>query len=110
MDCELTFLACTGHEVFASLARQAESVPNEDVNYERIVLEQFWKPGYDIAEPRRAYHSLLKGISSSNRQFVVDAIESLVKKNILIKKIRVYELNFEKMDVIRDIVERKNWR
>lgn len=106
MDCELTFLACTGYENFASLAYREEFVPSEGVNYERTVLEQFWKPGYDIAEPRRAYHSLLKGIPSKDRQSLVDAVESLVKKNILIKKMRVYELNFEKMDVIRNIIER----
>lgn len=106
VDCELIFLACAGHETFASLAYRDKPASNNDINYERIVLEQFWKPGYDIAEPRRAYHSLLKGISANNRQSLVDAIESLVKKNILIKKIRVYELNFEKMDVIRAIVKR----
>lgn len=105
-NCELVFLACAGHEQFASLACRNERTIDESINYERIVLEQFWKPGYDIAEPRRAYNSLLKGISSSNCQPLVDAIESLVKKNILIKKIRVYELNFEKMDVIRAIIER----
>lgn len=106
LDCELVFLACTGHEAFASLAYRNKIVHHEGVNYERIVLEQFWKPGYDTAEPRRAYHSLLKGVPTSNRQSLVEAIESLVKKEILIKKMRVYELNFEKMDVIRTIVER----
>lgn len=105
-DCELIFLACTGHETFASLAFRKQNAIDKSINYERIVLEQFWKPGYDIAEPRRAYNSLLKGFSSSNRQPLVDAIESLVKKNILIKKTRVYELNFEKIDVIKTIVER----
>lgn len=106
LDCELVFLACTGHETFASRAYRNKVVPDEDVNYERIVLEQFWKPGYDTAEPRRAYLSLMKGVPTSNRQSLVDAIESLVKKGILVKKIKVYELNFEKMDVIRAIVER----
>lgn len=106
MNCELIFLACTGYESFASSAYREESVLSKDINYERIVLEQFWKPGYEIAEPRRAYHSLLKGISSNNYQSLIDAVESLVKKNILVKKIRVYELNFEKIDVIRDIIER----
>lgn len=106
LNCELSFLSCTGHETFASLAYRNPIILTEDVNYERIVLEQFWKPGYDTAEPRRAYHSLLKGIFSGHRQFVVDAIESLIKKGILIKKLRVYELNFEKMDVIRAIIER----
>lgn len=75
-------------------------------DYERIVLEQFWKPGYDTAEPHRAYTSLLRGVSSNNHQSLVDAIKSLVDKGILVQKQRVYELNFEKMDVIRSIVKR----
>lgn len=106
LDCELTFLSCTGHEVFSTLAFRTETVQNVSVNYERVILEQFWKPGYDTAEPNRTYHALLRGVSSSDRQALVDAIESLVKKDILIKKLRVYELNFEKMDVIRGIINR----
>ena len=99
-------MSCTGHEVFSTLAFRTETLQNVSVNYERVILEQFWKPGYDTAEPNRTYHALLRGVSSSDRQALVDAIESLVKKDILIKKLRVYELNFEKMDVIRGIINR----
>lgn len=106
LDCELIFLSCSGHEEFASLAYRKEISFTTGVNYERIILEQFWKPGYDMAEPRRAYNSLLRGVSSNEKQALVSAIDSLVKKDILKKKLRVYELNFEKMNIIKEMLER----
>lgn len=107
-DCELTFLACTGHEQFASLAYcDKKSNPSDNsIDYERVILEQFWKPGYDMAEPNRSFQALFKGFSNSDRAKLVDAIEQLVKKGILIKRIRVYELNVEKIDSIKSIIGR----
>lgn len=106
LNCELIFFACSGHDSLASLASRERVIVDAGADYERIVLEQFWKPGYDTAEPHRAYTSLLRGVSSNNHQSLVDAIKSLVDKGILVQKQRVYELNFEKMDVIRSIVKR----
>lgn len=106
LDCELIFLSCIGHEEFASAAyrKRKETVVAED--YERTVLEQFWKPGYEIAEPRRAYQTLLRGIAPCNKQSIAEAIDSLIRRNILIKKMRVIELNFEKLDEIKAIIHR----
>lgn len=106
LNCELIFLSCTGHEEFASAACRKDVTIVTSVNYERVVLEQFWKPGYEIAEPRRAFQTLVRGVAPDNRQPIVDAIEELVRKEILVKKLHVYEFNFEKMDLIREIVQR----
>lgn len=106
LNCELIFLSCTGHEEFAAMACRSESTFTCGVDYERIVLEQFWKPGYETAEPCRAFPTLLRGVAQDDKQAIVEAIDSLVRKDVLIKKIRVYELNFEKMDVIRAITRR----
>lgn len=106
LDCELIFLSCSGHQQFAEAAyRESKKVENP-VDYERIVLEQYWKLGYDMAEPRRAYQTLLRGVPQSNKMAVSEAIESLIKKNILIEKARVIELNFEKIEEVKKIIHR----
>ena len=106
LNCELMFLHCTGHEKFAQCAYRCEPVADSTIDYERVVLEQFWKPGYEKAEPRRSYLALLKGVPSSDKQALVNAIDSLVKKNLLKRWQRVYVLNFEKIEVIKKIIGR----
>lgn len=106
LDCELIFLSCSGHEQFAEAAYREQKKVEHIVDYERIVLEQYWKPGYDTAEPRRAYQTLLRGVAQSDKMEVAEAIDSLIKKGILIKKARVIELNFEKIEEIKKIVHR----
>lgn len=105
-DSELIFLSCIGHETFATLAHRNYVEVQGTQNYEQTVLEQFWKPGYETAEPRRAYQTLLKGVGTSERPLVTKAIDSLVKKNILIKYLHSFVLNFEKMNEIRTIIHR----
>lgn len=106
LDCELIFLSCSGHQQFAEAAYREQKKIEHIVDYERIVLEQYWKPGYDTAEPRRAYQTLLRGVAQSDKLEVAEAIDSLLKKGILIKKARVIELNFEKIEEIKKIVHR----
>ena len=106
LNCELMFLHCTGHEKFAQCAYRCEPAAESTIDYERVVLEQFWKPGYEKAEPRRSYLALLKGVSSSDKQALVNAIDSLVRKNLLKRWQRVYVLNFEKIEVIKKIIGR----
>lgn len=107
LDCELIFLSCCGHEPFAQAAyRETKKAETSGVDYERIVLEQYWKPGYDMAEPRRAYQTLLRGVPQSDKMAVSEAIESLIKKGILIKRARVIELNFERIEDIKRIIHR----
>ena len=105
-DCQLIFLSCSGHQQFAEAAYRENKKVENIVDYERTVLEQYWKPGYDMAEPRRAYRTLLRGVAQTDKMAIWEAIESLIKKNILIKKVRVIELNFEKMEEIKKIIHR----
>ncbi len=106
LDCELVFLSCSGHQQLAEAAYRENKKVEDIVDYERTVLEQYWKPGYDMAEPRRAYRTLLRGVSQCDKMAVSEAIDSLIKKNILIKKARVIELNFEKIEDIKKIIHR----
>ena len=106
----LLFLSCTGQEDFKRVAAGTTSVglnPASDVtDYERTVLEQYWKPGYDKAAPRRAYQTLLKGLPTNEQPTVAEAIASLEKKGILTRRLRSYDLNFSKMKDIRTILGR----
>lgn len=106
LDCELIFLSCYGHQPFAQAAYREAKKVETGVDYERTVLEQYWKPGYDMAEPRRAYQTLLRGVPQSDKMAVSEAIASLIKKGILIERARVIELNFEKMEDIKRIIHR----
>lgn len=110
LNCELVFLGCTGYSEFANAAYRSDNSENYPenccVDFERTVLEQFWKPGYEMAEPYRKFQVLIKGISSKYTPKIESAIESLVRKEILIKRMRVYELNFNKIDEIKAIIKR----
>ncbi len=75
-------------------------------SFEKIVLEQFWKPGYLSAEPRRTYTALFRGVSKAEYGDIKNAIDTLLKKNI-IKELNVcYELNFAAIGEIKDILGR----
>jgi len=103
---ELSFYSCQGHDEFKVAACQKVEESPVSIDYERIVLEQFWKPGYENAEPRRADETMLRGISPKDRAAASSAIESLVKKGILTTHLHSFYLNFDKMDEIREIVKR----
>lgn len=99
------FVSCPGAEGF-NLDVPSEKPQDNGTNYERVVLEQFWKPGSEAAELHRAYQSLFRGFLASEFPALANAVESLEKKRILIKRLNTYQLNPNKMSVIRKIVER----
>lgn len=103
---ELSFYSCQGHDEFMAAASQKAEEAPASIDYERVVLEQFWKPGYENAEPRRADETMLRGISPKDRAAASNAIERLVKKGILTTRLHSFYLNFDKMDEIRKIVQR----
>jgi len=106
-NCELVFAGCSGHEEFASVAQRQQTEEIETVNYQRMVLEQFWKPGYDLAEPRKAPRTLFKGISQSDKKYISEAIKELVNKGILVQGVySSLELSFDKIGEIRKICGR----
>lgn len=107
-DAELIFSGCSGHDEFiiASSTRFDSLLIDTEQNYEKFVLEQYWKVGYDMAEPRRSYRTLFRGTSSEERGFVNDAIETLIDRSILRKTSTYIELNFTRMSEIRDILGR----
>lgn len=106
--CGLMFFSCSGHEEFEKEANKLFEEKDSTVNYERIVLEQYWRPGAERADIHRGYQTLFRGVSKENRQFVSDAVESLIHRNILIKNKgqKTIILNKEMLDEIKMILGR----
>lgn len=104
----LIFLGCIGHEEFANKVSTDVSVCKEEsIDYERIVLEQFWKKGSAQPEPRRAFTTMHKGVNHNDIPKIDSAIKSLIQRGILNKLSVCYELNFSKLSNIISILGRE---
>ncbi len=106
--CDLMFFSCKGHETFEEMANVETEEKDSSINYEKVVLEQFWRPGAEWADNHRGYQTLFRGVSQGERQYMSDAIEELIRKRILIKGNHTIALNREMLDDILIILERKN--
>lgn len=103
----LVFMGGKGYEPLLFNKNQEQDVPEDIDKYEKIVLEQFWKPGYQTAELRRTYTALFKGTSSNDNTNIQNAVKSLIKKELL-KELNVcYELNTSQLDEIKRILGRQ---
>lgn len=102
----LIFMCCEGYEKLKSSQVFIEN--DEDVDYyEKLVLEQFWKRGYDRAELRRTYIALFRGTKSNEQMHVQNAINSLLKRGLLNELNVCYELNTAHMGEINHILGRR---
>lgn len=105
----LIFMGCEGYEKMQSLraliANEATQEDEKD-NYEKLVLEQFWKRGYDRAELRRAFGALFRGFRNNEYVYVQNAINSLLKKGLIRELNICYELNMSQMGEICRILGR----
>ena len=107
-DYSLSFIACVGHEELeTAYCVNSEIEYSHGEDYERVVLEQFWKKGSDAPERRRAFRTMYRGFTNTQSRMVDDAIRSLLQKNILIKRNYCYELNFTKLEEIKQILGRE---
>ena len=82
---------------------------NTETEYEKKVLEQYWRPGSDHADRRRLFSTLFKGYAQQDYDGISEAIDRLYGKEILLHKSNCIELNFEKikqMDI--DMLELPN--
>lgn len=105
----LMFLECTGYQELIDTCYPHGEIKEEastELNYEKVLLEQFWKIGKPKPEPRRAFTAVYKGVSKNNIPKMDEAIRSLLRKNILVKKNYCYELVFAKLKEIKEILGR----
>ena len=62
--------------------------------------------GSAMADVNRSERTLFKGIPAPERENVLQAIQSLVNKRILIKLKFCYELNMKNMETVKKILGR----
>lgn len=107
-DKKLVFLGCSGHEEMSK--KYSMNMVNdeaEEINYEKILLEQFWKPGSLSPERHRAFSTVYRGIPQKNAANIDKALKKLMRDGILTKLSACYELNHSKMSEIRRILGRE---
>lgn len=103
VNSELLFMNCEGEEVFQC----KKEIDQKDVDkYEKLVLEQFWKPGYQTAELRRTYTALFKGIDPKEHGHIQEAVQRLLKEKIIRQLNICYEMNVSKLKEIKIILGR----
>ena len=104
----LIFLGCVGFESIVKMYdnHDDDNEENDIINYEKVLLEQFWKVGYSTPEPRRSFTAIYKGITNKNTSKIDEAIEELTKKGLIVKRNYCYELNFSKIKEIKEILGR----
>lgn len=109
LDESSIFIACTGadeiEKSFTIETKQDEKM-DTDLDFEKRVLENFWMPGIELADIRKAPRTLYKGFDPKMHKQVSMAIQRLRNKGYIIERIYCYELNKTKMNEIRDILER----
>ncbi len=106
IDNQLIFVSCLGEKEFNERASQYIPPKVDGRNYKKILLEQFWKPGKDLAERRCGFHTVYRGISKNDIKYIDDALKELISQGVIKKLSMCYELNFSKIDEISRILER----
>lgn len=106
IDNQLIFLSCAGHQKFSELASQYNPPIDEGKNYKKILLEQFWKIGKEKAEPRCGFHTVYRGISKTDIGYIDKALNELISIGLIKKLSCCYELNFSRIEEIKEILER----
>lgn len=102
----LIFMGGSGYEKL--VVQHAYEETDESIDrYEKLVLEQFWKRGSDRAEMRRTYTALFRGTKSNEQKQVQNAINSLLKRELICELNVCYELNTTHMGEINHILGRK---
>lgn len=104
----LIFNNCDGEQQLKNASEYTavvHSVNTDDI-YERKVLEQYWRPGSDHADRRRAFQTLFRGNDPQDRQHISDAIDRLFAKQVLVQRYNYIELNLAQLTEIMRILQK----
>lgn len=102
----LIFIKCKGFEIFSKIGASHVSTEDTGKNYQKILLEQFWKTGKDKAEVRCGFNTVYRGLSTNLVKEVDKALDELISKGFIVKKSVCYELNFSHINEIKEILGR----
>lgn len=100
---DVQFIACEG---LTEWKREKKQEHLEEKNYQKIVLEQYWRPGRGNADPKHTYRTLLKGMTTSEYANVDKAISELKENDILSVKGPYLVLNLKQINRIKEILGR----
>lgn len=110
---EINFTNCTSDSSDNFLKSEVNSenenyILSQEEYYERKVLEKFWQNGKDSFMPHKRIGTLRLGIPSQEISFIDTAIESLIKRNIIIQRRGHFsvQLNVQHINEIKKILGR----
>lgn len=106
-DAQLVFSDCFGIDELDNFYHQTIDANVAD-QFEKIVLEQFWKPGSEKADPRRAFVTIYRGVKANDRPYIDEAVKRLIERQILIPLKSSYEINFDKISEVKQICGRND--
>lgn len=99
----LTFYGdCTGHEEFCRAAQAEDEEVAQEINYEVEILKRFRK-GRAIGA-MRVYELLIKSSNPEEREQLIQAVESLRKKEYMSRNGHYWVLNRNYMTEIREML------
>ncbi|MCC8050881.1 MAG: hypothetical protein LIP10_09535 [Clostridiales bacterium] len=103
-----TFISCKGVEQLQKklMINNPETLQKDELYYEKLVLEQYWKKGAKFAEPRKTRLTLMKGINQREHAQVGLAIANLISKGILVELTNCIQLEFSKIGEVKSILGR----
>ncbi len=106
LNANLMFLVFEGYEEIYHHFKSTDCSQIDEINYEKIILEQFWKKGSSAPETRRAFTAIRRGVPAKEWNNIDWALKNLIKREVLKKLSVCYELNYEKMQEICAILGR----
>ena len=101
-NCRLLFANCSGHEEFAQLASYVDEISYEEDDYEKTVLSRYWGKGERFSKGKLPEMLLLNTHSNKERTGIVNALESLKRKELIFKDGHYWYLNKDKINEIKE--------
>jgi hypothetical protein len=80
---------------------EVDSVIEESIDYEKLVLEQFWQKGKAMASIRRKVNTLFHGFRPEERAIVAEAIQNLKRLEYIEIRGDMAELLLDRIDEIK---------
>lgn len=103
---QLSFIKCDGFELFSQKGVELISNTDDSINYIKVVLEQFWKPGKKDCDTRCGINTVYRGIKPADLNKVDEALDKLIADGIIKKMKYCYEINYSKIADVKKILGR----
>ena len=103
---QLSFIKCDGFELFSQKGVELIGNIDESIDYIRVVLEQFWKPGKKYFDPRCGINTVYRGIKPADLNEVDKALDILIADGIIKKLKYCYEINYSRIKDVKKMIGR----